>query len=126
ALLWQGAHGAPVRRALFSSKGERIMSGGGDGTVKIWDSSLGKQVTSMAAHEGPVYDLALTPDGAKLITSGADKLLKFWNLPGATAMAVDTKPAIFTLPAPARNLALSPNGAHLAASVTEPQGNVIL
>jgi WD40 repeat protein len=126
ALLWQQAHGGPVRRGLFTPKGDQIFTAGDDKTVKLWNAADGKNLKTITAHEGAVSGLALSTDGTRLITAGADKSVRVWNLAAKPGAPEETKPvAAFSPPAAAHNLALSPNGARLAVSVTEPQGSLI-
>ncbi len=126
ALLWQQSQDGPVRRALFTPKGDQIVTAGDDKTVKLWNAADGKNLKTIPAHEGPLSGLALSADGTKLITAGADKTARVWNLAAKPGTPEETKPAaVFTLPATAQNLALSPNGARLALAVTEPQGNLV-
>ncbi|WP_229830626.1 WD40 repeat domain-containing protein [Actinoplanes ianthinogenes] len=60
--------------------GDRIISGGEDGTVRIWDR-YGPEVAVVRAHAGWVTSCVLTPDRRTLITTGSDTTIRVWHLP---------------------------------------------
>jgi WD40 repeat protein len=125
ALVWQAAQAGPVRQAVFSPKGDLVLAGGDDGKVRVWNAADGKPVREIAAHTGAVAGVVLTADGLKLISAGADKTAKVWSLaPVPPGTKPEDKPvAVFPLAAPARSLALSPNGARLAVGVAAEKDN---
>ncbi|MCI0640909.1 MAG: WD40 repeat domain-containing protein [Gemmataceae bacterium] len=119
AVLWQGNDAGPARQALFTPKGDQVLTAGDDKNVKFWNAADGKLLKTLAAHDGPVISMTLSADGARLITAG-DKTVKSWNLTAKPGTPEEAKPsAVFTLAAPAQCLALSPNGTRLAVGVTE-------
>src|SRR5262249_20841604 len=121
-VLWQAEHAGPVRQAVASPKGDRIVSAGDDKTVKIWNASDGKLIKSLAAHDGAVTGVGINLDGTRAVSTGADKTVTVWNLAGN----LEDKPvASITLPAPAQSVTISPNGARVAAGVTEGMANLM-
>jgi WD40 repeat protein len=117
ALLWQADGGGPVRQAAFSVKGDRIVSGGDDKAVKIWNAADGKPIKALAnAHGGPVVGVGISADSLRVVSAGADKTVKVWNVPAAAPFP-DAPAASFPLPANADAVAISPNGTRVAASV---------
>jgi len=72
------AHEGPVYGLVFTTDGKRIISGGADGTVKIWNVDDGSLENTLDAHEGAVYALALREDGTALASGGADGKVKIW------------------------------------------------
>jgi WD40 repeat protein len=99
----------------FSPDGERLASAGGDGTIKIWNSTTGTEILSFPAHADAVVSVAFHPDGMHLASRGADLKVKVWDL-AATGQAVFTEPcdAVRKFGA-AYTVAISPNGQLLAA-----------
>ena len=81
--MWQGGHAGPVRQALFTPKGDRVVSCGDDKTVQLWNAADGKPVKSIAAHDGAVLGVGVSADGTKIASIGADKALKVWTLAAA-------------------------------------------
>jgi len=56
----------PVTCLTFTPDGKRIISGGEDKTVKIWNADDGSLENSIDAHDKAVLCLALSPDGKTL------------------------------------------------------------
>jgi WD40 repeat protein/serine/threonine protein kinase len=58
-------HGDTVYRAVYSADGARIVTAGGDGTVKIWDAATGAIVRELRKDGARVryFLAALSPDG---------------------------------------------------------------
>ncbi|MGH7223719.1 MAG: DUF1015 family protein, partial [Gemmataceae bacterium] len=54
--------------------------GGGDGIVKLWEVSSGKEMASWPAHSGDVTALAFAPRAPQLATSGGDAVIKVWQI----------------------------------------------
>jgi WD40 repeat protein len=73
-------HRGGVLSAKFSSDGKLILTGGMDGTVKVWDFS-GKQKSQWKAHSGWVRS-AIFLDNQRVASVGDDGLVKVWTLTG--------------------------------------------
>lgn len=68
-----------IRRLAFTPDGKRIVSGGFDGYLRVWDIASSKEVRAIKVEGGTVYSLALSPDGRLAATAGRDGL-KLWDL----------------------------------------------
>jgi WD40 repeat protein len=73
-------HQGTVHALAFAPDGHTLLSGGADGTIRIWDAAMGLEKTRLAAHEGPVLCLALHPKGRALASGGTDCAMKIWDL----------------------------------------------
>ncbi|HEY4642452.1 MAG TPA: WD40 repeat domain-containing protein [Thermoanaerobaculia bacterium] len=80
-----GAHSGEVHAASFSADGEHLVSGGEDGTIRLWNCRSGKE---LAAWENrlpryyrsyPVYAVAFSPSGRAVISGGNDYAIKVWD-----------------------------------------------
>ena len=125
ALVWQANHAGPVRQAVFSPKGDRVLSASDDKSVQVWNAADGKLFKAFAAaHEGPALGVAVSLDGTKAVSIGADKTVKVWTILAVATMP-EVPPIVFTLPAAANAVTISPNGLRVAAALAEGAVNQV-
>src|SRR5207237_3060417 len=55
-----------IRRVAWSPDGTRLVGGGDDGHVYVWDAADGTQLERLAGHHGGVTSVAWSPDGTRL------------------------------------------------------------
>jgi WD40 repeat protein len=67
-----------IKDLAFSPDDHFLVTGGGDGTAKVWDFSDGKLVHTLP-HQFAVQRVTFLPDGA-LATSADDGALRLWNV----------------------------------------------
>ena len=67
-----------VNDASFSPDGERLVTSGGDGTVRIWDVKTGKQ-TMLLQHPPYVTTVRFSPDGTRILSASQDKTARIWD-----------------------------------------------
>ncbi|MFO0890221.1 MAG: protein kinase [Isosphaeraceae bacterium] len=68
-----------VRSLAFAPDGERLATGGDDGTVRLWDSKTGRQLVELTGHDGVVDSLLFAPDGRLLAAGGQDGTVHLWD-----------------------------------------------
>lgn len=73
-------HGGPVVSLMVVADVAQLISGSGDGTLRVWDLNNGNQVRSLA-HGGPVSSVAVTADGQFFASAGGN-FAKLWNVNG--------------------------------------------
>ncbi len=56
-------HKDKVFSVCFSPDGKRIVSGGVDGMVKVWDSVKGEEILCVKGHSDRVVSVCVSPDG---------------------------------------------------------------
>jgi WD40 repeat protein len=74
--------GHAVLAMVFSPDGKRALSGGTDGSLRLWDVSSGAELKSIQAHSGWVGTkaVAFSPDGRFLLSvGGSDGQARLWD-----------------------------------------------
>lgn len=67
-----------INSCSFSAACNRLIAGGLDGTVRVWDVNTHQQLLTIPAHEGTIRACAFSPSGSLIVT--ADSVdLKFWD-----------------------------------------------
>ena len=73
-------HTDTVEAVAVTPDGQRIVSGGADGTVRVWDLASGRLEHTLQGHSDWVVAVAVTPDGRRIVSGGHDKTVRVWNL----------------------------------------------
>jgi WD40 repeat protein/predicted Ser/Thr protein kinase len=106
-------HDSYVYPVAYSPDGRWIASGAWDSTIRLWDAATG-EVFAKLPHPGIVRALAFTPDSARLV-SGGDFGGLVWDLStGIHGQLPAGKPVL--------SVAVSPDGARIAAGLFEEAG----
>jgi WD40 repeat protein len=84
------SHPGGTLALLFDNKGTRLLSGGSDGKVCLWNVKDGKQLDQFGASRQGINHLSLSPDGRFLATSDNDAIVRIWDMDkrGKTTSAV--------------------------------------
>ncbi len=88
--LWSQA-GKPIRSfkghtgvvfgVAFSADGKQALSGGMDGTLRLWDVETGRQLRpAIEIPETRIHCVAFSPDGTRALTGDNRNLVRLWDL----------------------------------------------
>ncbi len=107
-LCWLSGHRDLVRAVAFSADGRHLISGGNDGTLRVWDADDGAAVRTLEGHLGMVQALAAHPNASLVASGAADRTIRVWNvITGRTVALLEGHGA------PVTSLAMSPEGDRL-------------
>jgi WD40 repeat protein/tRNA A-37 threonylcarbamoyl transferase component Bud32 len=65
--------------AVFSPDGKYVLTGGEDGTARLWDAATGAARGEPMRHDGPVLSMAYGPDGKTIVTGSYDGTARMWD-----------------------------------------------
>jgi WD40 repeat protein len=105
------ANHAPVQAVVFDPAGQFLVTGGKDGSVRLWDLATGQATTVPNEHLGRISALALDPKGRMLASSSADGTIVLWDRQTTQRRIIkDNRDALSTAA-----VAFSPDGKLLAS-----------
>ena len=73
-------HDSWVEGVAVTADGARAVSGGVDGTVRVWDLATGREQAELTSHDGHVWAVAVTADGDRAVSGGSDGAVRVWDL----------------------------------------------
>ena len=74
-------HTGAVFSVSFSPDGTTLVSGSGDGTVKLWDLATRTEITTLEGHTSWVESVSFSPDGTTLVSGSEDETAMLWDTP---------------------------------------------
>lgn len=90
-----GAHENGVYALSASTQSNRMVTGGADHAVKIWDINSGGQIRAFAdTTKEPIYAVAISPDGKIAVGGGREGLVYVWEVDANKHLATLVPPAI--------------------------------
>ena len=119
-----GAHTAPVSRLATDAAGRILATVSDDKTLRLWALPDGTPLSVLRppigeGEEGELYAVALSPDGARAFAAGHtgqgwDRSFSIYLFDTASGRLAGRLPG---QPAPVQHLAVSPDGARVAAAL---------
>lgn len=77
-------HESWVFALAVSPDGHSLVTGGGDGLVRVWSASAEgaehQPLRTIEAHDGWVRAASISPDGERVATCGNDRMVRIWSL----------------------------------------------
>jgi WD40 repeat protein len=92
----------------IAADGRRMLSGGMDKTIRLWDVQTGAQLKKLIGHSDLVTSVAFLPDGRRAVSCSVDRTVRLWDLlTGAEKNSI-------TVPERPYRLTVSPDGRRVA------------
>ena len=105
-----GGHAGTVRCVAFGPAMDILGSGGGDGTIRIWDVASGRQRSQLTGHRSDVQSVAFSPRAGILASGGGDGTVRIWDVASGRQRSQLTGHR-----SDVQSVAFSPDGALLAS-----------
>jgi len=74
------SHVDGVRAVAFSPDGTQIVSGGKDGTVRLWNSETGELIQILYKHSNEVASVAFSSNGEMIASGGYDNAIHIYDI----------------------------------------------
>ncbi len=72
-------HTRHIWSLAWSPDGERLASGSGDKTIRIWDPETESCRQTLEGHAASVYTVSWSPDGERIASGSADRSIRIWE-----------------------------------------------
>ncbi len=79
-------HTDSVTAAAFSADGQRVLSGGDDRTLRLWEADTAKEIQVFRGCEGGIKSVAFSPDGRRVLSGSADATVRLWDVETGKAL----------------------------------------
>jgi len=74
-------HTAMGRYVTYSPNGQRALSAGFDGTIRLWNVAKGEEIRQFRGHTHPwIFQVLFSPDGRRAVSCGADGTVRVWDV----------------------------------------------
>lgn len=83
--------GANITAFALSRDGQKLAVAGADNAIKLYQTSDGKELATLAEHSQPAVTLSFSPDHQRLVSTGKEGLAFVWDL--ATNQRLEVLPA---------------------------------
>ena len=80
-------HAGNITCLAFSEDGSKIVSGGWDSQVFVWDVEEGSVSAELTGHEGPVWGV-MVYDAKLVFTACADKMIRIFDINGKSLKTI--------------------------------------
>lgn len=104
-------HTSTVFAVAWSPDGIRMVSGGNDNTLQVWNAITGKRLLTYTGHLGSIWAVVWSPDGRCIASGGNDGTVQVGEASGGHRFLTFRRHT-----GPVRGVAWSPDGRHIASA----------
>lgn len=69
-----------IKSILWTSEGHRLVSGGSDGELRIWDTRTNRAIQVLTPHDDSIWTMSLEEKSNNVISGGRDKQVMTTNM----------------------------------------------
>lgn len=73
---------------IFSPDEKRVVSGGNDNAVRLWDVRTRSSLCLLEGHTSKVWSVAWSPDQRHIVSGGLDNTIRLWDVETGTCLRV--------------------------------------
>jgi eukaryotic-like serine/threonine-protein kinase len=81
AKAFEGKGSYLVNSMSLSADGRRLLTGGEDKMLRLWDTATGKEIVSYPGHTMAILAVGISDDGRRALSGQQDGLIRYWGLP---------------------------------------------
>lgn len=110
-------HTGAIRLLTYSPDGTLLVSGGADGTLRLWDTAENQRVAVLRRPDRVQYSARFSSDGTAMVSTAGSRFVRVWSMPeGREAIVLDEFDSDVT------HALFTPDGANLICGYTN--GNI--
>ncbi len=81
-LIFQPSHRGDIFSCVFTQDGKKLITGGVDNTIRVWDINSARILKILRGHKENVNYLALHPNQKNIASVSNDTFINIWNIEG--------------------------------------------
>ena len=72
-------HTRRVTSCCFSDAGTKVLTGGNDMKIRLWDAKTGAEERRFEGHSSAITSVVFSPGGETVLSGGWDKTIRLWS-----------------------------------------------